>query len=378
MSYRFKNMHYLLLVFVLFTLSFAAETVHEQSLLAQSRDMESRYENQNLLHTDDSLEQYLNGVLGRLLAPGEREKFNLNVKVLRSRSINAFATPHGTIYICTGLLARMKNEAQAAALLGHELVHIVNKHAVKNLARMKAESRSSAQTRIGLGLLLGDGISGAITGAALKSAVTGYSRDLEREADSLGLIRMIKAGFAAREFNNLFLILKDYLVTEDIKEPYFFSSHPQVADRIRSYRRLVSEFPVHADSGTVNDSMFQMKARPVVYYDARINHAAGRPDLAGYQVEWLIAADSTDTDALVLMGDIERWLSRRSTESIRWYKKALECDPDHAAALRGTGYMYFTLGRKEKARSFLSRYCEVVPDAPDIKMAKDLIRQCGN
>ncbi|MFP4014948.1 MAG: M48 family metalloprotease [Chitinispirillaceae bacterium] len=356
----------------------ASEAVHVESLMAQSRDMELRYENQNLLLANDSLEKYLNDILGRLLQPGEKERYNLNVRILRSRSINAFATPHGTIYICTGLLARMVNEAQLAALLGHELVHVVNRHAQKNLAGMKARSRSNAQARIGLGLLLGDGISGAITGAALKSAVTGYSRDLEREADSLGLLRMVNAGYSPREFHNLFLILQEYLVTENIKEPYFFSTHPLVKERIENYNEFMANNPDVSESGLKEDSVFRCKARDVVIYDARINYAAGRPDLAGYQVDRLLAADSCDADALVLMGNIERLIAPRSTEPIRWYKKALECDPGNRAALRGIGYVYFTLGRREDAARSLSRYTDVAPGAADIKMAKDLIDKCEN
>lgn len=356
----------------------AGEAVHVESLMAQSRTMEYRYENQNLLLANDSLENYLNEILGRLLHQGEKEKYNLNVRVLRSRSINAFATPHGTIYICTGLLARMVNEAQLAALLGHELVHVVNRHAQKNLARMKASSKSNAQARIGLGLLLGDGISGAITGAALRSAVTGYSRDLEREADSLGLRRMIGAGYSPVEFHNLFLILQEYLVAENIKEPYFFSSHPQVKERIENYNGFMINNPQVSETGIKEDSIFRCRAREVVIYDARINYAAGRPDLAGYQVDRLLTADTCDADAMVLMGDIERLISPRSMESIRWYEKALDCDPENRSALRGIGYMYFSLGRKDNAASFLTRYCEVAPEAADIKMAKDLIRKCGN
>lgn len=366
----------LFMVSLLWIRIFAAEPVHIESLMAQSRKMELRYEGQNLIHDDVALEQYLNEVLEGLLRPGELERYNLKVRVLRSRSINAFATPHGVIYICTGLLARMTNEAQLAALLGHELIHIINRHSEKNLSRMKASSQSSAQARIGLGLLLGDGISGVITGAALRSAVTGYSRDLEREADSLGLGRMVVAGYPAREFHALFLLLQEHLFTEKIKEPFFFSTHPLVQERIRNYYQIIGKDTLRAGQGEKNEDRFRRKARGAVFYDARINYAAGRPDLAGYQLERLLASDSCDVESLVLMGDLERLMSSRSMEAIIWYRKALECDPENTAALRAMGYMYFLLGQMEDACLYLGRYCEAVPSASDIEMAKEFVRRC--
>ncbi len=367
-----------MLVLSFYGLIRCSEPIHVQSLIVQSQNMELRYESQNLLQKDDTLELYLNEVLGKLATEQELDSFHLRARVLRSRSINAFATPHGTIYVCTGIMARMTSEAQLAALLAHELIHVLNHHSEKNLIRMKESSQSHAEARIGLGVLLGDGISGAITGAALKSAVTGYSRDLEREADSLGLKRMMHAGYPAKEFLQLFKILQEHLISENIKEPYFFSTHPLIEERIANYYSIIGKNTSDIAASDSAVDVFGMRAREVVLYDARVNHAAGRPDLAGYQVERLLDMDTSDVQSLVLMGDIERQISPQSTESIRWYKKALENDSLYPAALRGVAFVSYTLGQFGVAREYFEKYCQVVPDAFDIKMVKEYMARCAH
>ena len=425
------------------------EKIHTESLMAQVWAMERRFRNQNLFFEDTYLEEYLNEILERLATPEERKLYDLRVRILRSNAVNAFAAPDGAIYICTGLLARVASEAQAAAILAHELTHIVNRHTMKNLLALKDTSRAQAQAAIAAltepqkrkpktadpasstksklismqtrrmgGLLLSDGITGSMTGDALRSAVGGYRRELEREADSTGLVRMVAAGYPHDEFQSLFVMLRDWIVTERINEQYFFSSHPMINDRLENYRQFVdglsgvdtvdksvsqanqvdknksqvrgdknnidkSNSQVNAlDNGNsqgdaIERSFFTIKFRNVILYDAVTNHAAGRPDLVDAQLGRILSADSSDVDALIMRGDMERQMSPRSTAPFEWYERALRYEPGNLAALRATGFAYHAIGDKANAREYLRRYCELAEDAPDINMAREALRQCG-
>jgi len=422
------------------------ERIHTESLMAQARAMERRFRSQNLFFEDNYLEEYLNEILENLATPDERRQYNLRVRLLRSNAVNAFAAPDGAIYICTGLLARVANESQAAAILAHELAHVVNRHTMKNLMALKDTSRVQAQAAIaaltelskhkpkpkaepastaspapktkfitvparrGGGLLLSDGITGSMTGDALRAAVGGYKRDLEREADSVGLARMVAAGYPHGEFQSLFAMLRDWIATERIDERYFFSSHPMISERLENYRQFVeangidaasnvdkSKSQVRGDKNNVDKSnsqvnapdkgdgqediietsFFTTKLRSVILYDAVTNHAAGRPDLVDAQLSRVLAADSSDVDALIMRGDMERQMSPRSMAPFAWYEKALQYEPGNLAALRAAGFAYHALGDKAKAREYLRRYCELAEDAPDISMAKEALRQCG-
>ena len=83
---------------------------------------------------DPVLEDYLMDIVHRLLPPGTREAgVSPSVHVLINPSLNAFAYPTGAIYVHSGLLARLENEAQLATVLAHEISHIVQRHAIRHL-----------------------------------------------------------------------------------------------------------------------------------------------------------------------------------------------------------------------------------------------------
>jgi len=410
---------------------FQPEGIHMESLIAQSVGMERRFQNQNLFFEDRGAEEYLNDILETLAAPEENRQFMLRVRVLRSSSLNAFASPHGTIYVCTGLLARITNEAQAAALLAHELAHVISFHAPKNLVTLKLHARLKAQQarRGPPPPVFGVGAPGSAGGAAFAPTVNGYGRMFERDADSIGLIRMAEAGYPHREFYNLFAMLGGYIAAERIDEPYFFSSHPRITERLDNYKQIIGALGLaddidcggagfsrwgdsKADAGNeavfsegggssadagkrkgrnqtggaragncmeddIGRGYFNIKLRNVVLYDAAINQAAGRHEIVEAQLGRLLSVDSGDAAALVMRGDMERMLSPRSTDAVGWYKRALNHDPENIAALRAAGFAYHSIGDFENARVYLRKYCEIAHGAADIKMAKEALRQCG-
>jgi len=110
-------------------------------------------------------------------------------KVLNSKEVNALAVPGGTIYLFKGLVDYMPSDSELAGIIGHEVGHIVKKHTLAQIDRGLAAG-------VALTVLLGGSAGGAIlsdliTGALLSS----YSRDAEREADQLGVIHTIRAGY---------------------------------------------------------------------------------------------------------------------------------------------------------------------------------------
>ncbi|MDR0305472.1 MAG: M48 family metalloprotease [Chitinispirillales bacterium] len=352
------------------------EEIDNDSLLVLSRSVEQRLENHNLLFVDDELEQYLDEILSRLASPHEKQRHNLKIKVLRSRRINAFAYPHGTIFVSVPLLARITNEGQLAAVLSHELIHIVNNHAEKNLIKLKERSGAQIQPHPDLVFLFGEGRHAGSAAAVLSASLRGYSRELEREADSLGVFKMAAAGYPHDEFLGLFLLLRDYVVTENVAEIPFFNSHPRITERIRNYHNIINNSKLEKSDGDKNEEVFKTRVKNAVLYDARINTAAGRADLAEAQLDRVLSIEVCNAEALIMRGDLERHLSPRSTAFFLWYESALQCDSDNTGALRALGYGYHSIGNFEKAREYLSKYSELAPDAADIKMAEETLRRC--
>jgi predicted Zn-dependent protease len=105
----------------------------EKRLWQRSEDEQEVLTQSGLIYRDDQLDDYLNQVARKLQPPEILEHIPFRIMVIKSPYLNAFAFPNGVIYIHTGILARMDNEAQLAALLGHEMTHCTHRHALKTL-----------------------------------------------------------------------------------------------------------------------------------------------------------------------------------------------------------------------------------------------------
>jgi len=353
------------------------QEISSEDLLVISKNTERWFENRNLLFADKDLQKYLNEVLDRLITPHEKERYNLNVKILRNHTINAFGYPHGTIFITISLLTKLNNEAQLAAVLSHELIHVVNSHAEKNLEKLKERSKIETQLHPDIAIFFGEETASENSaGIVLNAALRGYSRELEREADSLGIFRMAEGGYPHEEFLSLLLLLRDHVISENITEQSFFNSHPRITERIRNYHRIVKDNSFHELSVCSDCDVFKERIKKAVYDNVRVNISAGRYDEAENQIEKFLAVDSCDTEALTLHGDFERSLSPKSTQLLIWYKRALECDSSNITALRSIGFSYYAIGDFQNAHEYLSRYCEIAESAADIGTVRLMMRRC--
>jgi len=279
----------------------------------------------------------------------------------------------------------MANEAQAAAVLAHELGHIVLDHTEKNLLMLKEQARELAVERSWRNpdaLILSDGISGSVVGDALRSAFAGYIERIECEADSVAVVRMAAAGYRPpadfREFINY--------IRDDGVGAKQSGGRGVSKSKAHSVGKGKGQAGGSIDAGggqagragedDIDRGYFNVKLGGIILYEAGMNHAAGRPESVEPLLDRLLAVDSCDVAALIRRGDMERQLSPRSVAAIEWYEKALACSPGNPIAIRAIGFAYYSIGRVEEARRYLRGYCEMARDAADIKMARELLRQC--
>ncbi len=140
---------------------------------------------------DSVWQSYLNEVGQKIVAVCDRTDIEYRFTVIESDQINAFAAPGGFVYFYTGLLRRMENEAEMAAVMAHEISHVVGRHGVKRL-----------QGALGVGLAYQLAFGGqdsqvleAAVAIGMNLVFSGYSRGNEREADNFGIHYMVKAGY---------------------------------------------------------------------------------------------------------------------------------------------------------------------------------------
>lgn len=357
-----------------------SETAHRESIVYQTKKFEESLERADAFLEDSSLNHYLASIVNKLSDNDSSSAPLLQVRVLKSSTLNAFAAPHGTIYLCTGLLARLKNEVQVAALLGHEMTHIINNHSFQNLVNAKRKALSSAHLQFGLELFIGSAAS-AISDVTLKSAITGYSRDLEREADSAGLARMKNNGYPAEGFLHLFTILKANVERYDIKQPYFFATHPAIEERISNYYTLTGLSSEPETLMDEEDRTFDGILKPVLLIDGTMKIAAGDLTTAEENFSRVLKADSTCSDALCNLGTITRLRSGNelSEHVVKWYHRSMNVSPNpHASqACYELGVYYYKSGKTDSASVYMEAFQKNNPGSPYIPLIKDYLKKCS-
>ena len=203
----------------------------ENRLWHSARELDEQMENADYLYEDEALQAYVVTVM-RKLYPEYGDA--IRVRIVDSPSLNAFALPNGSIYINTGMLTRLDNEAQLATVLAHEGVHFTHKHSWQQRRNVKSSTAFST----GFGVVTGIPALGDLVAL---SSIYGFSRDLEREADADGFRRLAAAGYDVRQAPKTFEYLLAEVEALDIDEPYFFSTHPGLQDRIESFEALVQQ-----------------------------------------------------------------------------------------------------------------------------------------
>lgn len=148
---------------------------------------------------------------------------------------NAFALPGGKVGVNTGLFRVAGNEAQLAAVIGHEIAHVTARHSAERMSR-------DLLTDLGLGALSGLGANeqavGLVAQAATLGVVLPFSRDQESEADRIGVMYMASAGYDPREAIALW---HNFASLGGERPPKFFSTHPDPERRIARLEALMPE-----------------------------------------------------------------------------------------------------------------------------------------
>jgi beta-barrel assembly-enhancing protease len=176
------------------------------------------------------------------------EAYPIQITVINSETVNAFALPGGQIFVYSGIIDKMKNYNELVALLSHEITHVTHQHSLKSLGR-------SAATSIFISGLFGDisGISAGIIDQANQLKQLRYSRELETEADQHGVDFMVKYKVSPEGMVELMKILDAEGEKQDGFMKYL-STHPETKERIRtlnSNERVELEFKEKQELKTI-------------------------------------------------------------------------------------------------------------------------------
>lgn len=317
---------------------------------------------------DASLRGYVHDIACRL---GGEHCPDIRVHLVRTPLFNASMSPNGMMQVWSGLMLRMENEAQLAAVLGHEIGHYLARHSVERLR--DAKSRSAFAQFLGL-----FGLIGAVGQLATLAGAFAYSRDHERQADSIGLMLMRKAGYdpaeAAKVWDNLLVEIKAKPGGDPATNP-MFATHPEPEERKETLMRLAEASP----GGVTNERAWQKETGP-------------------FRSEWLsdeIKRGQHEESLALLTRMIERTPSQAEYRYARaevYRLRAKESDldaaiADYGAAVilgaeppethRGLGMIYRSRNQSAEAMTSFKRYLQLAPEAPDFAIIKSYLEEEG-
>ena len=193
------------------------------------------------IYHDDKLEQTVARVVGRIVAASEQPDQGYRITILNSPAVNAFALPGGYLYVTRGLLALANNSSEVAAVLAHEMAHVIANHAV--------ERQNKVRNAVTVGRVITDvlGDEGQLALASSQRSLASFSRQQELEADAMGVKTIGRAGydpFAAARFLTTMAQYSAYKTAALMVEgrPDFLASHPSTPERVEFTTRAAREF----------------------------------------------------------------------------------------------------------------------------------------
>jgi predicted Zn-dependent protease len=334
-----------------------------------------------IYYKDEELEAYLNEIVEKLQPLEVLEHIPFKINIIRNPYLNAFSLPNGSIYIHTGMVAKMDNEAQLATLLAHEMIHCTHRHSIKGFRDLKNKTAIFATFQVAFGGFGAYGNLAILFGTAgTMASITGYSRELEEEADMEGLKLMVNAGYDPEESPKLFEYLKEELEEDkERKEPFFFGSHPKLQERIESYQNILKTKYPGQKRGIRNSDRFLKNIHMIILDNARLDLKLGRFNIAQKGIEKYLAIKPDDAKAYYLLGEVFRKRCEEGDieKAKKNYQKAISVDSTYPYSYKGIGLIHYKQGEIFFAKESLEQYLSLLPQAFDRAYIEGYIKHCN-
>ena len=224
----------------------------EKDTLRQSAKFVSQLDRKPNVIKNSAVQQYVKSVGEKLIPGSAKGVVDFRFHVIDNPSINAFASRsstssriRGSVYVTTGLLEVLENEAQLASVLGHEIAHITHEHIRRQAARgMWTEIALSAAGAVideALDNTVAEIFAGVGLGLAGSAIINGFSRDLEDQADRVGLRYMYEAGYDPMQAPRVWHIFTQHTRDMNKVANFFYGSHSTHIARKRNLFREISQ-----------------------------------------------------------------------------------------------------------------------------------------
>lgn len=395
----------------------------ELELYKQIEAFDKYIEDKGWVYDDPVVTGYVERIGRSVVPPNAPENVKFRFRVLRDPEPNAFALPNGTIYIHSGLLSRLQNEAQLAGVLAHESTHVFNRHTYSTYHDMRKKTVLLEVLDVGLTAAGAAGANyqilsaiGNLVPVAVIESFFGYERSLEHEADVYAVSVMKQAGYDPMEMSRALEMLKKGPEVDLSQEDVFWMDHPKLEQRVKDTAEIAQQLGPGEGGGKILEQDFIASTKNAVRHDAGLAMLLGRPRTAVSIANRLIELEPNNADNYALLGDAYRALGARTAvpeadeltdkgkkdmrklmrkktlpeldkalmalpagtekwtanlkEAEASYTKALDMDPTNAGAYRGMGLLREAQERPSEAVENLQKYLGLAPAAKDSRYVR--------
>jgi predicted Zn-dependent protease len=354
----------------------------EQGLWHEMDRVEEEIAGTNLLITDPKITGYLRDLIGTVGGPAARD---FRIYLARIPEFNAMMFPTGFAVVFSGLLLRMRDEAQLAGVIGHESGHFLRRHMIRSWRdqRRKTDIFSVGAMLAGIGgagvgAYLGDYVQLAQLGTIL--SLFKYSRQMEAEADAIGAKLIAEAGYDPMELS---VVWEQLIGEEQATAAYrgkhrekgsMFDTHPSDDARMADLRADALELKVPGKRYDKHRARYLATIGPIrqMLLDDQIK--LNNPGASEYLIQTL-AQDGWDGLLRFYEGEVWRLRNRKGDDvrAAQSYAAAVVYPDAPADAWRWHGISLLKEGRPVEAKAALSKYLTMKPDAPDAAWVRQTI-----
>jgi predicted Zn-dependent protease len=364
----------------------------QSQLMLMSRDQEIELDRQHAPQQfsadygtvqDKALNDYIDRVGQKIAKKTHRPDMPYSFRAVNATYVNAYAFPGGSIAATRGILLKLENEAELASLLGHELGHVNARHTAQQMTK-----GTITQVLVG-GLAAYAGSRGQIYGTLASSLgmvgagalLASYSRENEREADSLGMTYMVRAGYNPEGFVGLMEMLNSMSKHNASAFDLMFATHPMSQER---YDTAVAEAARYPDARAnplfkerYMDETAGLRAKADAIENMQKSETAmARKNYAEAEelLKKALKQAPDDYAGLVMMSKVQ--LALKNPEAAdRYAQKAKAVYPQEAQGYFLSGFAHLQNRDWEAAHTDFSRYERMLPGNPNVVFYQGLSQE---
>jgi len=336
---------------------------------------------------DSQLNRYVSQIGNKMAASSHRPHMPYSFRVVNATYINAYAFPGGSIAATRGIMLSLENEAELAALLGHELGHVNARHSAEQMSKGQLTQAVVG----GISILAGTqsaalgNLAGQLGQIGAGALLASYSRDNEREADALGMEYMVGAGYGSEGFVGLMDMLNSMSKHKSTTVDLLFATHPMSQERHDTAVQTANTKYKAALKGPLNRDRYMdhtagLRAKSGAIEEIQKGEkemAESKYDAASGHFHRALKQAPNDYVALCMVS-ISNLAQKKYAVGRQYAEMAQKSYPEEAQAYHLSGFSKIQLKDFEGAYEEFSTYESLLPGNPNIIFFKGYCQEGMN